>query len=206
MTIITPVARLGFPSLFTASAAQGSTTMKYNCVLCFLPDDKGMLQVHEGGKLVLKPMAEALKPLTDACKEAAIKKFGEKYLEHYKQDALFKMDHKGFPKGSICISVGAYEKDKAGNPLPRPGVVDRYRDPKTGKARVITDPLEMYPGCQVIASVNPYPYDNVRKGVSIGLNNIQRWGEGTRFDGRQAAADEFEGQEPEAADGVDDLL
>jgi hypothetical protein len=206
--LFTPVVRLGFPALFTPKAAPGSATLKYSAVLCFLPDDKGMLQVIDEAtkKVVLKPMAEALKPLTDACKEAAIKKFGEKYLECYKQDELFKMDHKGFPKGSICLSVGAYATNKAGEKLPPPGIVDRYRDPKTGKARVITDPLEMYPGCQVIASVNPYAYDNVRKGVSVGLNNMQRWGDGTRFDGRQAAADEFDGQEPEAADGVDDLL
>jgi hypothetical protein len=200
--ITTPVARLGFPKLFIPSAAKGSTILKYGCVLCFEPDSEGNLVVIENQKEVRKPMAEALKPLANACKEVAIKKFGDKYLDVYQEDKLFKLDHKDFPKGAICVSVSAFATSKTGEKLPPPGVVDRYRDPKTGKARIIVDPLEMYPGCLVIATVNPYPYDNVTKGVSIGLNNIQRRGDAARLDGRRSAADEFEGQEPGEADDL----
>jgi hypothetical protein len=45
----------------------------------------------------------------------------------------------------------------------------------------------------VRASLRAFAYDtNGNKGVSFGLNNIQKLGEGQRLDGRKAATDEFD--------------
>ena len=56
--------------------------------------------------------------------------------------------------------------------LEKPGVVDRKRIP-------ITDPLDVYSGCYVRASINFYPFNvNGNKGVAAGLSNVQFWSDG----------------------------
>ena len=75
----------------------------------------------------------------------------------------------------------------------RPGVVDRRRVP-------ITDPLEVYSGCYVRASITFYPFNtNGNRGVACGLQNIQKWCDGEPLNGRVRAEDEFD-----ALDDVDD--
>ena len=75
----------------------------------------------------------------------------------------------------------------------RPGVVDRRRVP-------ITDPLEVYSGCYVRASLTFYPFNtNGNRGVACGLQNIQKWCDGEPLNGRVRAEDEFD-----ALDDVDD--
>ena len=75
----------------------------------------------------------------------------------------------------------------------RPGVVDRRRVP-------ITDPLEVYSGCYVRASLTFYPFNtNGNRGVACGLQNIQKWCDGEPLNGRVRAEDEFD-----ALDDADD--
>ena len=75
----------------------------------------------------------------------------------------------------------------------RPGVVDRRRVP-------ITDPLEVYSGCYVRASITFYPFNtNGNRGIACGLQNIQKWCDGEPLNGRVRAEDEFD-----ALDDVDD--
>ena len=75
----------------------------------------------------------------------------------------------------------------------RPGVVDRRRVP-------ITDPLEVYSGCYVRASITFYPFNtNGNRGIACGLQNIQKWCDGEPLNGRVRADDEFD-----ALDDVDD--
>lgn len=57
-------------------------------------------------------------------------------------------------------------------------------------------PSAVYPGCYVRASVNPFAYDNMGKGIAIGLNNIRFISDGERLDGRTSAAEDF-GSDPE---------
>lgn len=60
----------------------------------------------------------------------------------------------------------------------KPGIVDRQVQP-------IVDELLIYSGIRVKATVNPFWYDtDGNRGVSFGLNNLQKIGEGPRlFDG-----------------------
>ena len=70
--------------------------------------------------------------------------------------------------------------------LEKPGVVDRKRIP-------ITDPLGVYSGCYVRASVNFYPFNvNGNKGVAAGLGNVQFWSDGEPLTSRVRAEDEFD--------------
>ncbi|MBQ3423826.1 MAG: DUF2815 family protein [Clostridia bacterium] len=79
----------------------------------------------------------------------------------------------------------------------KPGVVDRRRIP-------ITDPLTVYSGCYVRASVNFYPFNvNGNKGVSAGLSNVQFWSDGEPLTGRVRAEDEFDALD---ADDDEDFL
>ncbi len=73
----------------------------------------------------------------------------------------------------------------------KPGVVDRRRVP-------ITDPLPIYSGCYIRASVNFYPFNaNGNRGIAAGLSNIQFWCDGEPLNGRVKAEDEFDALDAE---------
>jgi hypothetical protein len=81
-----------------------------------------------------------------------------------------------------------------------PHLFDRYQDPATGKARVITDPKKFYAGCQVIVLARPYLFENpMKKGVTMGLQAVQWWGDGTRLDGRSNPIEKFAAEQEPAA-------
>ena len=76
----------------------------------------------------------------------------------------------------------------------KPGVVDRKRIP-------ITDPLAVYSGCYVRASINCYPFNvNGNRGVGFGLSNLQFWSDGTPLTSRVRAEDEFDALDAEDDD------
>ena len=75
-----------------------------------------------------------------------------------------------------------------------PGVVDRKRVK-------ITDPLVIYSGCYIRASINIYPFNaNGNRGIAAGLANIQFWEDGEPLNGRVRAEDEFDALDDDDAD------
>lgn len=67
----------------------------------------------------------------------------------------------------------------------QPGIVD-------SKLNVVFEEAEAYSGCTFRASVALFPFEvNGKKGVGVGLNNLQVVKKGERIDGRKDAADEF---------------
>lgn len=188
--VITPEARLSFPALFEPQTTpQGKK--KFSACLIF---DK----------------AADLGDLKKAAMLAANEKWPGKAADMAKQgkirlpfrDGNDYADKRGFGPETIFMNVGSDAEKNA-----PPGVVDRFKDPATGKARVITDASEVYPGCYVRASLTAFAYDtNGNKGVSFGLNNIQKLRDGERLDGRRAATDDFEALEDGAADMKDGEL
>ena len=71
----------------------------------------------------------------------------------------------------------------------QPGVVDRKRVK-------ITDPLAIYSGCYIRASINIYPFNaNGNRGIAAGLGNIQKLKDGESLGGRSSAADDFQTEE-----------
>ena len=79
------------------------------------------------------------------------------------------------------------------NSREKPGVVDRRRIP-------ITDPLMVYSGCYVRASITFYPFKHQRPARScLRLADLQFWCDGEPLNGRVRAEDEFD-----ALDDVDD--
>ena len=81
------------------------------------------------------------------------------------------------------------------------GLASEGRD---GKPIPITDPLQVYSGCYVRASINFYPFNvNGNKGVAAGLSNVQFWCDGEPLTSRVRAEDEFDALD---ADDDDDFL
>ena len=62
----------------------------------------------------------------------------------------------------------------------------------------ITDPLAIYSGCYIRASINIYPFNaNGNRGIAAGLSNIQFWEDGEPLNGRVRAEDEFDALDAE---------
>ena len=69
------------------------------------------------------------------------------------------------------------------NSTQKPGIVDK-------DLNEILDPDEVYSGCWGRASINFYPFSvNGNKGISVGLNNIQKLKDGERLGGVRASAE-----------------
>jgi hypothetical protein len=84
----------------------------------------------------------------------------------------------------------------------KPGLVYRTADPKTGKAAKVEDKdirEVFYPGARVNVELVAFSYDKAtNKGVGFALNNVQKWADSDRLDGRAAAEDTFEAEMAEA--------
>lgn len=174
-TVITPEAVLSYPHLFNPAAPNPLSEPVYSCSLVFLP-------------------GADLSGLKAAALEAARERWGDKAEPLIKSGKIrlpFRTDaeEKGYPAGSIFINV----KSKT-----RPGVVSRYAGPD-GKPQRIDNEEEVYPGCRVRASLRAFAYDtNGNRGVSFGLNNLQKLADGERLDGKRRAEDEFEALDSDA--------
>lgn len=67
-----------------------------------------------------------------------------------------------------------------------PGVVDKTVQP-------ILDSSEVYSGCYARVSMNAFPYSNSgNKGISFGLNHVQKMRDGDFLGGRSRAEDDFD--------------
>ena len=79
-------------------------------------------------------------------------------------------------KGCYVITVSTRQK---------PVIVDNMRNP-------ITDPGEVYSGCYGRAAINFYGYNsNGKKGISAGLQSIQKLHDGEPLGGARGSADDF---------------
>lgn len=78
--------------------------------------------------------------------------------------------------GNWYMNVNAYR---------RPGVVDRHKDP-------ITDERDIYSGCYARVSISAYPfnYENTKRGITFGLENVQKLREGEPLGGAAAAPED----------------
>lgn len=89
-------------------------------------------------------------------------------------------------EGHYFLSVSSNQK---------PGIVDQNVSP-------IMDSSEVYSGCYVRASLNAFPYSvKGNKGISFGLNHLQKLGDGEMLGGRTRAADDFDEVESDE-DGI----
>lgn len=162
--LVTPKCRLSFPTLFRPRAIEAGKEPVYSCTLLISPEAQAT------------PEFAALKAAASA---AVREKWGDKVpagLRSPFRKAEEKADKEGYEPGWLFINCSSKQ---------RPGVVDRNR-------QAIIDENDIYPGCFVIASLNPYAYDQKgNKGVSFGLNNVMKVADGPTLGNRTRPEDDF---------------
>lgn len=172
--ILTPKFRVAFPQVAEMKVFQPGQKGRYSCVALFTPSEfsekdkqKWQALIAACNKVSLENFKKPMKELDRSVYKTPFHKGEEK--EQYA----------GFGAGVIFFTMSAYTR--------RPGIV--------GIDGVTPlDPGELYPGCYARASVNPF--GNAQwKSISIGMNHIQKLGEGERLDGATSAEEDF-GQDP----------
>ena len=170
--VITGKVRASFVHVFEPQSVNGSEP-KYSCSFIIPKSDTETIA--------------AIKAAIEQAKQEGVPKWGGKVPPNLKTplrdgDA----DRPDDPNYADSYFVNAKSNK-------RPGEVDQ-------RLITITDPLEVYSGCYVRASISFYPFNtNGNRGVACGLQNVQKWCDGEPLNGRARAEDEFG-----ALDDVDD--
>lgn len=159
---ITPIGRASYPNIFEPRAMDEKSDPNYSITLIFDKDAD-------------------LSAMKAAANQAVKDKWGDKQPKKLESPFRDGNEKEGEEyKDRIFVNF----KAKATRP---PGVVGpngKKLDPKSG---------EFYPGCYARVSFSCYAWEYMGKcGVSFGLNNVQKTGDGEPFDGRRDPEDEFE--------------
>lgn len=173
--VITPAAIISFPRLFKPEPGPQGGEPKYSAAF-------------------ILPEGSDLTALKAAIVAAGKEKFGDKFAELVRGDPNFRLPlrtdvaGKGYPVGSTFFNATSKY---------RPQVVD-------GNLQEVIDQEIIYAGAIVYGSVTAFGYDNVQKGVSFALNNVQFLRDGERLDNRVSASEEFDkAMQDEPADLAD---
>lgn len=171
--IFTPKFRVAFPQVFEAKGFNGSKP-KFSVTMLFDVDE------------INKDPAEKAKwdALVAAIPAAAISKFGSepaKYKKPFKKGS----DQTNNETGAIYNGFEGMVTLNAASES-RPGLVDEDVNP-------IIEQDKFYGGCYARASINLYAWSHPQsgKGVSAGLQNIQKISDGEQFSGKSKAEDDF---------------
>lgn len=175
--VITGEVRLSFVNLFTPKATGDNPNPKYSCMILIPKTDKATIKaIKEAQQLALE--------------NGKSSKFGGKIPKSWKdtlRDGDEEYDVEEYPEmeGMMFMNVSANEAYP-------PHIVDRQVNP-------ILDQSEVYSGCYARVSINAFPFSaQGNKGVSFGLNNVQKLRDGEPLGGVAARAeDDF--------DSLDDL-
>jgi hypothetical protein len=175
--VITGIARLSYEHIWEADSIQGGPA-KYSASLIIPKADTKTI--------------DAINKSIDAAVAAGKGKFGGKTL----------------PKTALKLPLRDGDVDRPddeayknrvflnANSKTAPQVVDLARNS-------ITDPIKVYSGCYVRASVNFYAFNtNGNRGIAAGLGNIQFIRDGEPLGGHSSAQDDF----ADEYDGGDDFL
>lgn len=166
--VVTGRLRLSYANLNTPRAAEEGQTPKYSTVLIIPKSDK---ETHR----------KILAAIEAAKEEGKSKRWGGKIPKNLNitlKDGDEDADLEQNPEYEGCWYMNVSSAEK-------PGIVDIDRDP-------ILDPSEIYSGMYARVSIRAFAYDRQgNKGVSFGLNNVQKLGDGDPFGSISRAADDF---------------
>lgn len=174
----TPIFRVSFPQVFQARAVMAGQEPKFSIAMlfpkAFTPEYCARFGVSVESQ---KALFEQMKTAVTA---AAVGKWGPdkakwpKQLQSPWHDGTEK-DYDGYDETIIYASASSKQK---------PGLVD-------AKMNNIIEAGEFYGGCYAQATVTVFAYDNMKKGVSFGLRNIQKVRDGEPFSGASKPEDDF---------------
>lgn len=161
--VVTPLARLSYPSLFVATAMKEADEKKFSCELIFAPGtDISSLKKAAGAALNKKFPAGKPKNLRSPFRIGPEAREGKA----------------GYGEPGT-IFIGARNKDKPEI------VIGRQKLP-------CDDPSKVYGGCYVMASVTAYGYENSgNKGVTFFLNSVWKIKDGEPFGSKRDAQADF---------------
>lgn len=168
--VVTGPVRLSYVHLFEKFSNNPDQEPKYSCVLLIPKSDKATYK--------------KLRAAQQSALENGVAKFGGKIPKVWKDtihdgDDEDKVDFERNPeyKGHWYMSVSAKT---------RPGIVDR-------DVQEILDSTEIYSGCYARVSINAFAFNTQgSKGVSFGLNHVQKLRDGDYLGGRSKAEDDFD--------------
>ena len=204
MPLLTPVGVLSYPKVFKSELgrdAKPTDFPKWSTTFLMTAD-------------ALK--SAEFKAMVEDALDAADERFGKKgkvgreikwneklysYVTLADDDAIrmpFRRDtrKKGYPEEFVML-INVSKTDNPNKNVYPPQIVD-------ARGRPITDKNEIYPGVRARLSLSCFAYDaSGNRGVSFGLNNVQKAGDAPRIDSMKGAQDEF-GALPEEA-GADDM-
>lgn len=179
--VVTGKVRLSYVHLFEAYSNNPDQEAKYSCVILIPKSDK----------VTLKKLQEA----TDAAAEAGkTTKFNGKVPTNLKTtlhdgDEDGDLERNPEYEGHMFMSVNSKTK---------PGIVDSDVNP-------IMDSTEVYSGCFARVSINAFAYNTQgNRGISFGLNHVQKISDGDYLGGRSKAEDDFDAVDSVAGD--EDLI
>lgn len=188
--VITALAILSYPWLHAKQKQRDDSTSqpKFSATLLFTP-----------ALLALPGEAERFKAMKVALAIAGEEKFpgkfatlvkGEKFGKSFRSD----WEAKNYPENTIFLNARSDQQ---------PGLV--YAD----LTKVSQEDIQkvFYAGAIVRASLTAYGYDRSgNKGVTFGLNNMQKIRDGERLDNRAAAEDEFTADLSQAPADMSNIL
>ncbi len=177
--VVTGKVRLSYAFLFEPRANQEGQEPRYSVTLLIPKSDK-------------KTLRDIDRAITAAAEAGAAKHFGGKVPTNLKTtlhdgDEDADLDRNPEYEGHMYMSVSSRT---------RPGLVDQNVQP-------ILDNTELYSGCYARVSMNAFSYSaQGNKGVSFGLNHVQKLADGEPLGGFSRAEDDFDVVD----DDGDDLL
>lgn len=170
---ITPKGRVSFPHLFEPHGFDGQEK-KYSVQLVIPKGTKEVEVFVAAVRARAKELVEAKWPnVVDRPKKPLFAlKDGDTWEGN---DGNLKKDK--YPEYEDAYVFTASSKKR------KPGVINAQGQP-------IMDANEVYPGCYARISFNSFAYDNVNKGVSFGLQNLQKRDDGEPLGGTSSRAEE----------------
>jgi hypothetical protein len=186
--LLTPPFRVSFPSVFEKSSYNNGTP-RYSLTALFFPKQ---WKEGDGNKEKWSAILAALNTVSIEAFKKPMKDLdkGIYKLPFHKGDSK---DYEGYgdPEMRYCSMA---------NTKKRPQILDR-----DGVTFITTENSdEFYAGCWARASVRPYAFNNIGKGLALGLGNLQKLKDDKSFEGFTSAEDDFGGEASEFGDGSED--
>ena len=201
--IITPRFRVSFPDVFEKRVfqGQGEESGRFSCAALFEGFSVGPLKSGGTGTQIKAP--DSWSDAEKAKWAALIAECNRVSVEAFKKP-MNELDRSGY---KLPFHRGE-EKEYTGY---GPGVVYVTMSAKKVKPQVVHQrdinvgigPDEFYAGCYARASVTPFAFNNIGKGIALGLNSLKKLSEGERLDSVRSAADDFGSDAEEFADEGD---
>ena len=177
--VVTDRVRLSYVHVFEAFSHNPDQEAKFSVVLLIPKTDKKTIRAIRAAQQVALQQGEA-----GVFKGKIPKDWADTVRDGDDEDTLEKNPEY---EGCWYMSVGSRT---------RPNVVDQDVNP-------ILDSTQVYSGCYARVSMNAFPYSySGKKGVSFGLNHVQKLADGEAFGGRSRAEDDFDVVEVDDDDDV----